>query len=259
MSVPRIALAAAVAIVLAAVVAARALRPHVAKAASWDSVVCPAGRAESLDAVLVCGKKLYSQYDEELIIRDFFRDRRGGTFLDVGAAHYKNNSTTFYLEHHLGWSGVAVDAIAEYGPDYLIYRPNTHFYSYLVTDHSGTMDPFYLLKTKYLMSTPSKDWAEQFGRNDYQTVLKPTITLNELLAKSGVSKIDFVSMDIETGEPAALAGFDIERFGPALVCIEVTDGVRDRVAAYFGSHGYERIARYQDYDTVNQYFTPRRP
>jgi FkbM family methyltransferase len=256
MSVPRIALAAALTIVVAAVVAARALTPHLAKTASWEDVVCPPGRAQSLDGILVCGKSLYSQYDEELIIRDFFRDRHGGTFLDVGAAHYKTNSTTFYLEHHLGWRGVAVDANADYGPDYATYRPNTRFYSYLVTDHSGTMDPFYLLKTKFLMSTPSKDWAEQFGHHDYETVLKPTITLNDLLAKAAISRIDFVSMDIETGEPAALAGFDIDRFRPALLCIEVTEGVRARVATYFASHGYKRIARYQDYDTVNQYFTP---
>ncbi len=256
MTVLRLALAAAVAIVVTAVVAARMLTPHVARTASWNEVVCPASRAESPDAILVCGKSLYSQYDEELIIRDFFHDRRGGTFLDVGAAHYKNNSNTFYLEHHLGWSGDPVHAVAQNGPDYATYRPNTRFYSYLVTDHSGTSVPFYVLKTKYLMSTASKDWAEQFGHDDYETILKPTITLDDLLAKASVAKIDFVSMDIETGEPAALAGFDIERFKPALVCIEVTEGVRDRVATYFASHGYQRIARYQGYDTVNQYFTP---
>ena len=256
MTTLRIVLAAAVAIVVTAIVTARALTPRLAGTASWNDVVCPPSRAASPDAILVCGKSLYSQYNEELIIRDFFHDRRGGTFLDVGAAHYKNSSTTFYLEHHLGWSGVAVDANAEYGPDYATYRPSTRFYSYLVTDQSGALAPFYVLKTKFLMSTASKDWAEQFGHDDYETVLKPTITLNDLLAKAGVSKVDFVSMDIETGEPAALAGFDIERFKPALVCIEVTEGVRDRVATYFGSHGYQRIARYQGYDTVNQYFTP---
>jgi FkbM family methyltransferase len=243
---------------LTTAVAAWRLTPSVARPASWEQTVCRGDAGDSLDALLVCGKKLYSQYDEELIIRHFFRDRRGGTFVDVGAAHYRDGSTTYYLEHHLGWRGVAIDAIAEYGPDYQVHRPRTHFVSYLVTDHSDTMDPFFVLKTKYLMSTTSKDWAERFGRDDYETVLRPTVTLNDLLQREGLSKIDFLSMDIETGEPAALDGFDIERYRPDLVCIEVTDGVRDRVISYFTAHAYERITRYNGYDRVNWYFQPKR-
>jgi hypothetical protein len=243
---------------LVPVCAARLLTPPIATPASWEKTVCPPGTGDSPDTILLCGKKLYSEYDEELLIRHFFRDRRDGTFVDVGAAHYKDGSTTYYLEHHLGWSGVAVDAIAAYGGDYSTYRPRTRFVSFLVTDHSGTLEPFFELKTKYLMSTQSKEWAERFGRDDYQTVLKPTITLNDLLAKTGVKKIDFLSMDIETGEPAALAGFDIERYRPELVCLEVTEGVRDRVAAYFAAHSYQRIVRYDAYDRINWYFEPKR-
>src|SRR5918992_613419 len=37
---------------------------------------------------------------EEWIVRDFFRDRSGGTFVDVGSADYKANSNTWYLETH---------------------------------------------------------------------------------------------------------------------------------------------------------------
>ena len=67
-----------------------------------------AGAGGDRDAILESGEKLYSQHDEELLIRHFFGDRRGGFFLDVGAGHYRRNSTTYYLEKHLGWSGVAV-------------------------------------------------------------------------------------------------------------------------------------------------------
>ena len=68
--------------------------------------------------ILGVEEKLYSQGNEELIVRDFFQDRRGGFFLDVGAAHFKRNSTTYYLDKHLGWSGIAIDALKEYAPDY---------------------------------------------------------------------------------------------------------------------------------------------
>jgi FkbM family methyltransferase len=254
----RVALAGVAIVAAGSVALAFVLRPRIAKPAVWSAVACPP-EADPFESLLKCGSKLYSQYDEELIIRHFFRDRRGGVFLDVGAAHYKYNSTTYYLEHDLGWSGVAIDALAEYGPDYGVYRPATRFYSYIVTDHSGANEPFYVLRNKHLMSTTSTEWAETFGRDDYETVRVPTTTLNDLLSKAGVAKVDFLSMDIETGEPAALAGFDVERYRPELICIEVTDGVRSQVTAYFEAHAYERIARYEGYDQVNWYFRPKAP
>lgn len=69
--------------------------------------------------------------------------------------------------------------------------------------------------------------------------------------------LDLLCLDIEQGEPAALAGFDIARFRPALVCVEVgTPLVRDSVIPYFAEHAYERIDEYLAYDWVNWYYAP---
>ena len=72
-------------------------------------------------------KKIYSLGNEEIIIRDFFDDRRNGVFLDVGAFHYAMVSNTYYLEEHLGWSGIGVDALAEFALGYIENRPRTRF------------------------------------------------------------------------------------------------------------------------------------
>jgi hypothetical protein len=64
------------------------------------------------------GLKIYSQWNEETLIRHFFNDERDGFFVDVGAAACCSNSTTYYLESRLGWIGLAVDANASYGPEY---------------------------------------------------------------------------------------------------------------------------------------------
>ena len=84
----------------------------------------------------------------------------------------------------------------------------------------------------------------------------PTITLDELLEENGVSRIDFLSMDIEGSAPAALAGFDVERYRPALVCIEAgrEPEYQRGLMEYFASHGYERIDEYLSHDAVNWYF-----
>ena len=214
--------------------------------------------------ILATQKKLYSQINEELIIRDFFQDRREGFFLDVGAWHWMNKSTTLYLERHLDWSGIAVDALPEVAQGYAMMRPRTRFFNHIVTDHSGTVEKVY--RAGELTSTdkshidlfPGAEERVKKIYGEFGSVDVPTITLNELLDANDVDSIDFLSMDIEQGEPAALAGFDIERFRPELVCIEANPNVRERISAYFEEHGYERIDAYLKHDPVNWYFTPKK-
>ena len=50
------------------------------------------------------GPGRYSEHFEEWIVRDYYQDRQGGVFLDVGAHHYRTASNTYYLESSLGWS-----------------------------------------------------------------------------------------------------------------------------------------------------------
>ena len=77
--------------------------------------------------------------------------------------------------------------------------------------------------------------------------------MDALLDRHGVTAIDFLSIDVEHGELAVLAGFDIERFKPRLVCIE-WEGAAEGIQSYFVRHGYERIERYRRYDTINWYY-----
>ena len=212
--------------------------------------------------ILESGKKLYSENNEELIIRDFFNDRQGGVFVDIGCADYKDSSTTYYLEKHLGWSGIAVDALVDWAKGYMENRPKTKFYNFIVTDHSGKTESFYRSGDNMFLSSKYKsfiDWAAKEKGHiqaNYSIVYVPTITLTELLDKSGITKIDFLSIDIEGGEPKALAGFDIERFKPKLICIEAHSH-GNKIMVYFSQHGYERIEKYLKYDSRNWYFKPK--
>src|SRR5437868_15135190 len=69
------------------------------------------------------GPSRHSQFLEEWIIRDFFHDKRNGVFVDVGAADPRQASNTYFLEQHLGWSGIAVDAQDTYRSAWEQFRP----------------------------------------------------------------------------------------------------------------------------------------
>lgn len=211
--------------------------------------------------ILATGKPLYSHAKEELIIRDFFQDQRGGFFLDVGCGHPIQDSNTYYLEKHLGWSGIAIDALPEFARKWRRNRPASKFFNFLVTDHAGTSEPFFRAELRVRdISSAEKPMRLIEGRPvQSEEIRVPTITLTRLLEQNGAATIDFLSMDIEGFEPLALAGLDIERFRPRLACIEAKPKNRDKILRYFADHGYSRIERYLDYDVMNYYFTPRVP
>jgi FkbM family methyltransferase len=203
------------------------------------------------------GPNHYSQHQEEWIIRDFFKDRRGGFFVDVGANHYREASNTFFLEERLGWSGIAVDPQESFKGDYAKYRPRTRFIPAFVSDVSSNTASLFLVDGNSRVASGNRDFTQTYGKR-IQEVAVPTITLTDLLTQVQVAQIDLLSVDVELSEPRVLAGFDIERFRPALVCIEAHESVRQQILDYFAIHRYVTVGAYLRVDVHNLYFTPLR-
>lgn len=201
------------------------------------------------------GPDKYSRNYEEWIIRDYFKDRRDGVFLDVGANHYRSESNTYYLETSLGWSGVAVDALPEFGPDYAAHRPKTRFVAMFASDVGDSSVEFFVPDRNHLVASSNREFTVRHGAEGKPRQV-PTTTLNTVLDQAGLARIDFLNMDIELAEPRALAGFDIERFRPALVCIEGHADVRQQILDYFARHGYVLVGKYVRVDPYNLYFQP---
>jgi FkbM family methyltransferase len=232
--------------------------PVAVEESAAESVAAEATKPARQDIVNTA-KKLYSQFDEEIVIRDFFQDRRDGFFLDVGCAFPRRNSTTFYLDKHLGWTGIGVDAVAEYSEPWASHRPGTKFLNLLISDHSDTEDTFYRAAW-WEVSSAKKEMVEKPGGRDepyeYTEIKVRTITIDKLLEDNGVEKLDFMSMDIEGFQMTALAAFDIQKYQPELVCIEAYRPDRPKINAWFEERGYKRIDRYLKHDYINWYYTP---
>ena len=201
------------------------------------------------------GPERHSEHAEQWIVRDFFHDKRGGFFVEVGANHFKRFSNTYYLETVLGWSGLAIEPLLQFEAEYVQYRPRTRFLPFFVSDETDAEATMFLVKWNPLVTSANKSFTQRWGKNVTE-LTAPTSTLNDLLDSEGVSTIDFLSMDIELSEPRALAGFDIERFRPEFVCIEAHPEVRQQIIDYFTAHGYVIVGAYLRADTHNLYFTP---
>ncbi|MBM4243955.1 MAG: FkbM family methyltransferase [Deltaproteobacteria bacterium] len=216
-----------------------------------DASPGPAASPATTVDILWTGDKLYSYGNEELIIRDFFQDRREGVFVDIGCAWPIKSSNTYYLEKHLGWSGIAVDGLGDYAESWRTSRPRSKFLNFLVTERSDNRETFYKAGT-WGNSTAEKDVARHL--NVVGELQVPGITLDDLLARNGVRHVDLLSIDVEGHTAAVLAGFDLQRWKPELVCVE-DDGTL--VVPWFKERGYAPIARYRLRDVANWYFAPQ--
>ncbi len=205
------------------------------------------------------GAAVYSQYDEALLVRDFLGDARNGLFVDVGAGHYRDMNMTFFLEERRGWHGIAVDANPTFAAGYAEHRPGTKFFAYLVADKAEAARPFFLDDAVWALGSGDKNYLAEAGPEaglHVHEIAIPSITLDALLDREGAAKVDFLSMDIEQGEPAALAGFDINRWKVELACIEMQTAVAPVIRDYMQKHGYVAVTRNADLDKINTYFAP---
>lgn len=200
------------------------------------------------------GQSKSSEFDEEWLIRDFFGEKRAGVFLDVGAHHYQRGSNTYYLETVLGWSGLAIEPQTQFAADWQTHRPRTRFVAMFASDVADQTVPLFIPPNAPGVASASNAFASQWGATQPTNV--PTTTLDQALQQAGLDRVDFVSMDIELHEPQALAGFDIARYRPALVCIEAHAEVRQRILDYFQARDYVVVGKYLRADFVNLYFMP---
>ena len=224
----------------------------------WFGAAAAALAGDARRDIVGTEKKRYSQHKEELVIRDFFQDRRGGFFLDVGAGQPISDNNTYYLEKHLAWTGIAVDALPELAEKWRRKRAGARFFNFIVTDHAGTLDAFYRAELYGVSSVEKPKTGPGQRAIASEKIVVPATTLTKLLDDNRVVQLDLLSMDIEGHEPKALAGFDIERFQPKLVCVESKPANRAFLLEFFEKHGYQQLVRYLQYDTVNYYYAPAR-
>jgi FkbM family methyltransferase len=201
------------------------------------------------------GPDHHTEREEEWMIRDYFQDKRGGVFVDVGANHFRSMSKTYYLESTLGWSGIAIEPQREFAADYAKHRPRTKFFPFFVSNVSNATARLHMIKSISAVASSDAEFVKRFGTPDEVREV-PTVTLTDLLDAQRIRKIDFMNMDIELHEPRALEGFDIKRFKPSLVCIEGLLPVRQAILDYFARNGYVLVGKYVWVDTENLYFQP---
>lgn len=184
-----------------------------------------------------------SQAGQDRVVERILKGKRGGTFLDIGAYDGLTGSNSLYFERHMGWTGVLVEPVDRYRKTAEMWRSSPCL-PYAVADADGEA-PF-IAVTEGL--TQMGGLADPYNprmlarvradpRHAEEKITVPTRTLNAIFAESGLTEVDFVSLDIEGGELAALRAFDHAAHRVNVWAIENNTG-RGDIAALMRENGY---------------------
>ncbi len=146
-----------------------------------------------------------------------------GFYVDVGAHHAYRFSNTYWA-YRKGWSGVCIDAAPGFAKKFEQSRPRDVAVECCITESSGHTD-FYVFPEQALNTTnPVRESVVRKATGELAKVISvETEPLANILSKHlppHVDAIDFMSIDIEGGELAALRSNNWLRFKPRVLVLE---------------------------------------
>jgi FkbM family methyltransferase len=181
-------------------------------------------------------------------------EKRGGYFVEVGAADGVKLSNTYYLETVAGWTGL----LAEPNPRFAepLKRRSCQVSNLCVSSRTGQRLPFMAVgkgELSRLAGINPGDGHEQRRLADFQEVEVETITLNDLLVRHDAPRrIDYLSVDTEGAELDILRAFDFDRWDVRAITVEHNfTPAREALHELLTANGYERrfpeLSRFDDW------------
>ena len=150
-----------------------------------------------------------SQLFQDLFV-DFVLSKEKGIFCEVGAADGINFSNTLYLEKYKKWTGVLCEPSKYWRNSLKKNRKKSNLVFDAIDDEEGEKNFF----------ENQHQLLSGFKRTNHEGYLVKITTLNNVLKKNKIKKLDYLSIDTEGNEYRIISKFDLKKFKPKVVTIE---------------------------------------
>lgn len=167
-------------------------------------------------------KESYSFGTIDILVNYFFKNKRDGFYVDVGCQNPISNNNTYLLYKNKNWNGLNIDLDQKNIDLFNLVRKRDLNIKAAVS--SGNLKKkIYFYHSKSAINTLEKKISNFQNAKVKKIINVDTVTLNQLLFKNNIKKIDFLSVDVEGHEINVLNGFNIKKYSPQLVVVEFLD------------------------------------
>jgi FkbM family methyltransferase len=162
----------------------------------------------------------YGQHYEDAELNNrYFKNKRNGTYVEIGALDGVLLSNTKFFEESLGWSGILVEPHPYKFEELKKNRPNNFLFSDLVSNlenevcfriFCGWAEAVSCVMKEGL--TPPSHITGYFDNPGYSNIKQESImmiprTFADIVKSTGISHIDFASIDCEGHEREVLLSY----------------------------------------------------
>ena len=177
-------------------------------------------------------KKSYSQFGEDTVVNDYFRDFIG-KYVDIGCYHPIKYSNTALL-HKKGWQGVNIDLSSVSIDLFNSCRKNDENILACLSNKNEEVELFIDSELSALNSMYS-DNKIKFKIQDVKRIKFKTKTFPQIIKDN----FDFLNIDCEGNDLKILKTIDFKKFTPKLIVIEVSQNDKEEIYSYLNLNGYQ--------------------
>jgi FkbM family methyltransferase len=192
-------------------------------------------------------QKTYSQFDEDVFLKEYFKNKKKGFFIDIGCHHpFKANNT--FLLYKSGWNGINIDLNKISIDLFNIVRPRDINICSAISDKDGTID-YYVPNNNPLSSeiTISKNFSKILKNhhgNKYETLTTKSITWQVIEQQYSMllKSVDLLKIDIEGSDLKVLKTINLSKLKPILLMIEASHldmADRNEIISYLQLENYK--------------------
>ncbi len=187
-----------------------------------------------------------SQAGQDQVVDRILGGKTEGTFVDIGAYDGVTGSNSLYFEKWRGWSGVLVEPVEATRKTAQSLR-KAPCLPYAVADKRGEASFMAVTEGYTQMSGLLDSYDDDLlgkvradPRHVEAVITVQTVTIADILDEAGIPEPDFVSLDIEGGELAALRVFPFENYKVQTWAIE-NNTAGPEIAQIMRENGYNLI------------------
>ena len=163
----------------------------------------------------------YSQCQEDVFLNQhIFKNKRNGTYIELGALDGVLYSNTKFFEDALNWTGILIEPHPDKFQLLAQNRPKNHLFNALVSCHKEELPFRYFVNYHAAVSgvettlsqhhfdnyfESNNEWNKSLPQN---TILMRPKSLTAIVKETGLTNIDLLSLDVEGHEFEVLQSWD---------------------------------------------------